>query len=194
MARALGFLILLLAFGQAQNVVRCDATEVAFDFSAPGPLTIQGGYPVANLAGYLHLFDVGPFLFLPTRVVGGTGSYRVECRIRTRGGGGGGTLCGAGPTYCFRFTGVTGTFPPPLDPNTRLYLMVQVASGPGVINHVPSPTPLGAIPDNRGLASIPRNTQAVLWLYFFLQMDPGGAFSLLPNSGTLTLTYRLSGN
>lgn len=192
MARALGFLILLFALGQAQNAVQCDATEVAFDLSAPGPLVVQGGYPVANLAGYLHLFDAGPSLFLPTRVVGGMGPYRVECRLRTGRRGGGGTLCGAGTTLCFRLTGVAGTFPPPLDPNTRLYLMVQVVSGPGVINHVPSPTPLGSIPDNRGLASIPRNTVAVLWLYLFLRMDPEDAFPLLPASGTLTLSYRLS--
>lgn len=193
LTRTLALVPFLFALGLAQ--VSCDASEVRFDFSAPGSLSFQAGYPVANLGGYLHLFDAGPLMFLPTQVLGGSQPYRLECTITTGGGGGGGALCGAGNTHCFRLTGISGSLPPPLDPNTRVYVMVQVVSGTGVINHVPSPTPLGAIPDNRGLASIPRNTTAVLWIYILLRMDPLDAF--LPDppvSGTLTFTYSLRNN
>ncbi|WP_243031006.1 hypothetical protein [Thermus altitudinis] len=192
MARTLA-LLLLVTWALAQ--VDCDATGVVFDLSEPGPLTVQNGYTVANLSGYLHLLDVGSsLLLLPTRVVGATVPYRVTCTVRTGGGGGGGVLCGAGTTLCFRLTGITGTLPAPLDPLSRLYLMVQPVSGSGVVSHAPSPTPLGNLPDNRGLASIPRNTTAVLALHFFLLLSPEDAFPSLPASGTLTLTYGLRRN
>lgn len=191
MARTLA-LLLLVTWALAQ--VDCDATEVVFDLSGPGPLTVQNGYTVANLSGYLHLLDVGPSLLLPTRVVGATVPYRVTCTVQTRRGGGGGVLCGAGTTHCFRLRGITGILPAPLDPLSRLYLMVQPVSGSGVVSHAPSPTPLGNLPDNMGLASIPRNTTAVLALYFFLLLSPEDAFPSLPASDTLTLTYRIRNN
>lgn len=190
MGRALAlFLFLLPALAQTLN---CDATEVRFDFSAPGPLTLLNGYPVASLAGYLHLLDAGSALrFLPTQAVGGTQPQRVVCTVTTPNrGGGGGTLCGAGTTRCLRLFGVAGTLPPPLAANTRLLVQVQVVSG-NATSHAPVPTPLGGLPDNRALASIGRNTTAVLWIWFYLEMDPDDAFPALPATGTLTLTYRL---
>ncbi|WP_038057163.1 hypothetical protein [Thermus amyloliquefaciens] len=191
MGRALAVLAFLLLPAFAQRL-QCDATDVRFDFSDPGPLTFVGSYPVANLAGYLHLFDVGnPLRFLPTGVVGGSQPHRVVCRVTTpRIGGGGGTQCGAGTTWCLRISSPTGSLPPPLVANTHLLVQVQVVSG-NATSHAPSPTRIGNLPDNWGLASIARNTTATLWIWFYLELDPNASFPTLPAGGTLTLTYRL---
>ncbi|WP_243028114.1 hypothetical protein [Thermus albus] len=190
MARALALALFPLLASLAFAQVSCDAQEVVFDFSSPGPLTVQGGYPVANLAGYLHIFDTGPSLFLPTRVVGGVG-YRVQCTVTTGKKGGKGTACGADQTYCFRIESLSQAPSFPLDPYTRLYAMVQTVSGAGVTVHVPSPTPLASIPDRMGLASVPRNTTAILDIYLFLYLSPEDTFATLPTSGWITVTYRL---
>jgi len=198
MGRALALLLLLLpAWGQTLN---CDATELTYDFSAPGPLTsvTVGGQPyyVANLASYLLLLEgTAPMRFLPTGVAGGTG-YRVACTVTTpnRGGGRGGTLCGVGTTRCLRVTSVTGSLP--VDWTGRLYVLVQVfqvVSG-NVTNHVPTPTLLSGVPDNRGLASIGRNTTATLRLYYWVELSPADPFPALPATGTLTLTYQIQGD
>ncbi|WP_105318558.1 hypothetical protein [Thermus tenuipuniceus] len=195
MGRALAPLLLIYlvyhlpALAQSLN---CDATDVRFDLAASGPLTWVGSYPVASLAGYLHLLEgTTPLLFLPTQVVGGGQPHRVTCTVSTpNAGGGGGTLCGAGTTRCLRILSIGGSLPPPLNPSTRLRVQVQVVSG-NATSHAPTPTPIGSLPDNRGLASIARNTTAVLWLWFYLEMDPGDAFSPLPTGGTLTLSYTL---
>ncbi|MDM7324214.1 MAG: hypothetical protein P3W93_004330 [Thermus sp.] len=191
MARALALSLFLVPWALAQ--VSCDAQEVVFDLSSPGPLVVQGGYPVANLAGYLYLFDAGPSLLLPTRVVGGVG-YRVQCTVTTGKKGGRGTACGAGQTYCFRVESVSQASSFPVDPYTRLYAMVQTVSGAGVRVHVPSPTPLASIPDRMGLASVPRNTTAILDIYLFLYLSPEDTFADLPLSGGVTVTYRLDGD
>lgn len=193
MGRALALLLFLLpALAQTLD---CDATEVRFDFSAPGSLTFLNGYPVASLAGYLHLLDLGsPLRFLPTQAVGGTQPQRVVCTVATpNGGGGGGTLCGAGTTRCLRLSSVSGTLPAPLSPTSRLLVQVQVVSG-NATSHAPVPTSLGSLPDSYALASIGRNTTAVLWIWFYLEMDPNDAFPALPATGTLTLAYRLQNN
>lgn len=199
MVRALALLLLLApAFAQ---IATCDAGEVRFDFSASGPLATysvgNASYPVANLAGYLAFLDSGTATrFLPTQVAGGTYAYRVTCTLFTPIlGGGGGTLCGTGTTRCFRISGVSGS--PPLDPNTRLYVMVQVAwqifGFPPTI-HAPTFTPLGSLPDNRGLASIPGGAFVTLYIWFLLELSPTDTFPSLPTSGTLTLTYALQSN
>ncbi len=193
MGRAL-VLLLLLSPALAQTA-SCEATEVAYDFSAPGPLEALtvGGAPhyVANLASYLLLLSgTSPLRFLPTRVAGGTGG-RVECALGTPDrGGGGGRLCGAGNTWCFRVEGVTGSLPVPGDWTGRLYVMVQVVSGRAA-SHAPSPTLLSALPDRRGLASVGRGTTALLWVHYFLELSPADAFPSLPARGTLHLTYSL---
>lgn len=192
MGRALAlFLFLLPALAQTLN---CDATEVRFDFSAPGPLTWVGSYPVASLAGYLHLLDGGSALsFLPTQVVGGTGQT-VSCQVRTRNKGKGGAVCGAGNTYCLRLSGVSGSLPLPLQASNRLLVQVQVVSGTLAVNHAPTPTPIGNLPDNGGLASVGPNSTVSLALWLYLRLDPGDAFPTLPTGGTLTLTYALEGD
>lgn len=196
MGRALAFLF-LLAPALAQTL-SCDATEVRFDFSAPGPLQAVnvGGQPyyVANLAGYLQLFSsTSPLRFLPTQALGGTG-WRVACQATTPNrGGGGGTLCGAGPTRCLRVQRVLGFLPVPGDWQARLYVLGQVVSG-SATSHVPTSTLLSAVPDGMGLFSVDRNTVATLWIYFFLELHPGDLFPSLPASGTLHLTYRLQNN
>lgn len=193
MVRALGLLV-FLALGLAQRV-DCDATDLRFDLSAPGPAVFYsvGGtsYPVAGLAAYLALLDAGGSArFLPTEAVGGSNLYRVTCRVTTPGGGGGGgTVFGVGTTRCLRIAGVSGTLP--LDPNGRLYVMVQPVSGTPFTNHAPTFTPLGSLPDNRGLASFPRNADALFWIWFLLEIRADDAFPILPASGTLNLTYRL---
>jgi hypothetical protein len=198
MGRALALLLFLpLAWGQTLN---CDATDLSYDFSAPGPLTsvTVGGQPyyVANLASYLLLLEgTAPLRFLPTAVTGGTG-YRVACTVTApnQGGGRGGTLCGVGTTRCLRVTGVAGSLP--VDWTRRLYVLVQVfqvVSG-NVTNHVPTPTLLSGVPDNRGLASIERNTTALLHLYYWVELSPADTFGTLPATGTLTLTYRIQGD
>lgn len=189
MARALALLLHFPALTFAQTV-NCDAGEVRFDFSASGAFTTYsvGGtpYPIANLAGYLAFLDSGTTTrFLPTQVVGGVYAYRVTCAITTPNrGGGGGTLCGVGNTWCFRISGVSGS--PPLDPNTRLYVMVQVAwqifGFPPTI-HAPTFTPLGSLPDNRGLASIPGGAFVTLYIWFLLELSPTDTFPSLPTSG-----------
>ncbi|RTI07378.1 hypothetical protein CSW26_05895, partial [Thermus scotoductus] len=80
MGRALALLLLLFyLFPRAlAQVASCDATDLLFDFSDPGPLqtlTVGGeSYYVANLASYLLLLSsTSPMRFLPTRVVGGSG-------------------------------------------------------------------------------------------------------------------------
>ncbi|WCM40268.1 hypothetical protein [Thermus antranikianii] len=195
MGRALA-LLLLLGFSRAwAQTASCDATDLLFDFSASGPLqtlTVGGqSYYVANLASYLLLLEgVSSMRFLPTQVVGGSGG-RVACTLTTPNrGGGGGALCGAGTTRCFRVSGVTGSLPVPGDWQGRLYVFVQVVSG-SATNHVPTPTLLSAVPDGRGLASVARNTTALLWVYYFLELSPTDAFPSLPAQGVLTLTYSL---
>ena len=195
MGRALALLLLLLpAWGQTLN---CDATELTYDFSAPGPLTsvTVGGQPyyVANLASYLLLLEgAAPMRFLPTGVAGGTG-FRATCTVTTpnRGGGRGGTLCGVGTTCCLRVTSVTGSLP--VDWTGRLYVMVLVVSG-NATSHAPTPTLLSAVPDNRGLASIGRNTIATLHLYYWVELSSADLFPALPATGTLTLTYQIQGD
>ena len=194
MGRALALLLLLLpAWGQTLN---CDATELTYDFSAPGPLTsvTVGGQPyyVANLASYLLLLDgSAPMRFLPTAVKGGTG-YRVACTVTTpAGGGGGGALCGAGTTRCLRVTNVTGSLP--VDWTRRVHVMVQVVSGRAT-SHAPTPTLLSAVPDGRGLASIARRTTALLHLYYWVELSPADPFPALPATGTLTLEYQIQGD
>ncbi|WP_038046891.1 hypothetical protein [Thermus caliditerrae] len=192
MGRALAlFLFLLPALAQTLN---CDATEVRFDFSAPGPLTFLNGYPVASLAGYLHLLDLGSALsFLPTQVVGETGQA-VSCQVRTRNKGKRGVVCGAGNTYCLRLSGVSGSLPLPLQAFDRLLVQVQVVSGTLAVNHAPTPTPIGNLPDNGGLASVGPNSTVSLILWLYLRLDPGDAFPTLLTGGTLTLTYALEGD
>jgi hypothetical protein len=109
MGRALSLLLLALllpkALGQS---VDCEATDLVYDFSAPGSLTwvnVAGqDYYVANQASYLLLLDgTGPMRFLPTAVAGAPGGvYRVACTVRTpnRDPIRGGTLCGAGRRFC----------------------------------------------------------------------------------------------
>jgi hypothetical protein len=194
MGRALALLLFLpLAWGQTLN---CDATGLTYDFSAPGPLQTLtvGGQPyyVANLASYLLLLEgTAPLRFLPTAVAGGTG-YRVACTVITpAGGGGGGTLCGAGTTRCLRVSGVSGSLP--VDWTGRLYVMAQVISG-NATSHAPVPTLLSAVPDNRGLASVARNTTALIHIYYWVEFSPNDTFATLPATGILTLTYRIQGN
>ncbi|WP_117236795.1 hypothetical protein [Thermus sediminis] len=194
MGRALAlFLFLPLAWGQTVN---CDAVDLRYDFSAPGPpltLTVGGQpYYVANLASYLLLLGGnGPMRFLPTEAVGGSG-HRLACTVTTpnrRGRRGG--VCGARDDWCLRVTGVSGSLP--VDWRARLYVLVQVASGRAT-SHVTSPTLLDAVPDGRGLASVDRNATATLHLYYWLELWPGDTFPALPAGGTLTLTYELERN
>lgn len=196
MGRALG-LLLFLPLALAQTV-SCDATEVVYDFSDPGPLQTLtvGGQPyyVANLASYLLLLSgPSPMRFLPTRVAGGTGG-RVACQVTTPNRGGGrGTLCGAGNTRCFRAATLSGSLPVPGDWTGRLYVLGQVASG-SATSHVSNPTLLSAVPDGRGLFSVGRNTTAVLWIYFFLELHPEDLFPSFPASGALYIAYSLDGD
>lgn len=195
MGRALALLLFLpLAWGQTLN---CDATGLTYDFSAPGPLqtlTVGGqSYYVANLASYLLLLDsTSPLRFLPTAVTGGTG-YRVACTAETpnRDAIRGGTLCGAGRKFCLRVTGVSGTLP--VDWTGRLYVMVQVVSG-NATSFAPTLTLLSAVPDNRGLVEIQRNSTALLHLYYWVELSPADTFPALPATGTLTLTYQIQGD
>ncbi len=192
MGRAL-VLLLLLSPALAQTA-SCEATEVAYDFSAPGPLEALtvGGAPhyVANLASYLLLLSgTSPCASSPP---GWRGDGRAGgVRPRHPGPGRGrGRLCGAGNTWCFRVEGVTGSLPVPGDWTGRLYVMVQVVSGRAA-SHAPSPTLLSALPDRRGLASVGRGTTALLWIHYFLELSPADAFPSLPARGTLHLTYSL---
>ncbi|WP_172958555.1 hypothetical protein, partial [Thermus scotoductus] len=106
-----------------------------------------------------------------------------------------GSLCGAGTTRCFRVSHVTGSLPVPGDWQGRLYVLVQVDFFLGsATSHVPTPTLLSAVPDGRGLASVGRNTLALLWIYYFLELSPTDAFPSLPAQGVLTLTYSLQNN
>jgi hypothetical protein len=198
MGRALSLFLLALllpkALGQSVN---CDATDLLYDFSAPGSLTwvnVAGqDYYVANLASYLLLLDgTGPMRFLPTAVTGGT-LYRVACTVRTpnRDAIRGGTLCGAGRNFCLRVTGVSGSLP--VDWTSRLYVLVQVVSG-NATSFAPTPTLLSAVPDNRGLADIGRNTTALLHIYYWVEVSPYDLFLTLPATGTLTLTYQVQGD
>ncbi|RTH26303.1 hypothetical protein [Thermus scotoductus] len=73
MGRALALLLLLFyLFPRAlAQVASCDATDLLFDFSDPGPLqtlTVGGeSYYVANLASYLLLLSsTSPMRFPPT--------------------------------------------------------------------------------------------------------------------------------
>lgn len=193
MGRALALLLFLLP-ALAQTLA-CDAAEVRFDFGTPAPAASLNGHPVASLATYLNLLDQGmPATFLPTQVVGANQPHRVTCAVQTSGGGGGGgTLCGAGAARCLRITLAGGTLPAPLDARTRLLVQVQVVAG-NVQNHAPAPTPLGSLPDNGGMVSVPGNTTATLWIWLYLLLDPGDAFTTLPTTSTLTLAYRLQNN
>jgi hypothetical protein len=198
MGRALSLLLLALllpeALGQSVN---CDATDLLYDFSAPGSLTqatVAGQpYYVANLASYLLLLDgTGPMRFLPTAVTGGTG-YRVACTVRTpnRYPIRGGMLCGVVGRFCLRVTGVSGSLP--VDWTTRLYVMVQVVSG-NATSSAPTPTLLSAIPYNRRLADMRRNTTATLHIYYWVEVSPYDFFPTLPATGALTLTYEVQGD
>jgi len=200
MGRALSLFLLAFllpkALGQSVN---CDATDLLYDFSAPGSLTqvtVAGqNYYVANLASYLLLLDgTGPMRFLPTVVTGAPGGvYRVACTVQTpnRDPIRGGTLCGAGRKFCLRVTGVSGSLP--VDWTSRLYVMVQVVSG-NATSFAPTPTLLSAVPDNRGLADIGKNTTAVLHIYYWVEVSPYDLFPTLPATGTLTLTYQVQGD
>lgn len=190
MGRAL--VLLLLFLPALAQTVNCDATSLVFNFSASGSITTVMGYPVANLNAYLDFLDAGGTRrFMPTQAIGGSQPYRITCQITTpNGGGGGGALCGAGTTRCFRISGISGSLPTPLNPNTRLLVMVQPVSG-SFTNHVPTFTPLGSIPDTRGLVSVPRNANVVFWIWFLLEMAVDDLFPTLPATGTLNLTYAL---
>jgi hypothetical protein len=203
MGRALSLLLLALllpkALGQSVN---CDATDLVYDFSAPGPLTqatVAGQpYYAANLASYLLLLGgAAPMRFLPTAVTGAPGGvYRMACTVRTpnRDPTRGGTLCGAGRRFCLRVTGVSGSLP--VDWTSRLYVLVQVVqvvSG-NATSRVRTPTLLSAVPDNRGLADVQRNTTATLHIYYWVELAPGDLFPTLPATGTLTLTYEVQGD
>jgi hypothetical protein len=200
MGRALSLFLLALllpkALGQSVN---CDATDLLYDFSAPGSLTqatVAGQpYYVANLASYLLLLDgTGPMRFLPTAVTRAPGGvYRVVCRVQTpnRDPIRGGTLCGAGRKFCLRVTGVSGSLP--VDWTSRLYVVVQVVSG-NATSFAPTPTLLSAVPDNRGLADIGRNTTATLHIYYWVEVSPHDLFPTLPATGALTLTYEVQGD
>jgi hypothetical protein len=198
MGRALSLFLLAFllpkALGQSVN---CDATDLSYDFSAPGPLTsvTVGGQPyyVANQASYLLLLDgTGPMRFLPTAVTGGT-LYRMACTVRTpnRDAIRGGALCGAGRKFCLRVTDVSGSLP--VDWTSRLYVLVQVVSG-NATSFAPTPTLLSAVPDNRGLADIGRNTTALLHIYYWVEVSPYDLFPTLPATGALTLTYQVQGD
>jgi hypothetical protein len=176
--------------------VDCDATDLLYDFSAPGSLTqatVAGQpYYVANQASYLLLLEgTAPMRFLPTAVTGGT-LYRVACTVRTPTWDViGGVLCGAGRRFCLRVTGVSGSLP--VDWTSRLYVMVQVVSG-NATSFAPTPTLLSAVPDNRGLADVQRNTTATLHIYYWVELAPGDLFPTLPATGALTLTYQVQGD
>lgn len=194
MGRALSPLLLAFLLPKALGQrVNCDATDLVYDFSAPGSLaqvTVAGRpYYVANLASYLRpLGGAAPMRFLPTAVTGGT-LYRVACAVRTpRRAFRGGTLCGAGTKFCLRVTGVSGSLP--VDWTSRLYVMVQVISG-NATSFAPTPTLLSAVPDNRGLADIGRNTTAALHIYYWVEVRPYDFLPTLPATGTLTLTYQV---
>lgn len=192
MGRALA-LLPFLALALAQTLT-CWATDVGFDLGAPGPLVQEtvGGtpYPVAGLQAYLDLLSGStPARFLPTTVSGSPGRY-VECRVTVLHPGGGGVLCGAGATWCVRVANVTGSLP--VDWRSRLYVLVQVVSGCGGCRvHAPTPTPLGALPDNRGLLSVPWNTTGAFRVYFWVELHPEDAFPVLPATGSLLLTYQI---
>jgi hypothetical protein len=200
MGRALSLLLLTFLLPEALGQsVDCEATDLSYDFSAPGPLTsvTVGGQPyyVANLASYLLLLGgTTPMRFLPTVVTGAPGGvYRVACTVRTpnRDPVRGGTLCGAGRRFCLRVTGVSGSLP--VDWTSRLYVMVQVVSG-NATSFAPTPTLLSAVPDNRGLADVQRNTTALLHIYYWVEVSPHDLFPTLPATGALTLTYQLQGD
>ena len=200
MGRALSLFLLAFllpkALGQSVN---CDATDLLYDFSAPGSLTqvtVAGqNYYVANLASYLLLLDgTGPMRFLPTVVTGAPGGvYRVACTVQTpnRDPIRGGTLCGAGRKFCLRVTGVSGSLP--VDWTSRLYVLVQVVSGDAT-SRVTTPTLLSNVSDNRGLADVQRNTTATLHIYYWVELAPGDPFPTLPATGALTLTYEVQGD
>jgi hypothetical protein len=203
MGRALSLFLLAFflpkALGQS---VDCEATDLVYDFSAPGSLTqvtVAGQpYYVANQASYLLLLDgTGPMRFLPTAVTGAPGGvYRVACTVRTpnRDATRGGTLCGAGKKFCLRVTGVSGSLP--VDWASRLYVMVQVVqvvSG-NAASRVTTPTLLSNVSDNRGLADVQRNTTAVLHIYYWVEVSPYDLFPTLPATGALTLTYEVQGD
>jgi hypothetical protein len=200
MGRALSLFLLAFllpkALGQSVN---CDATDLLYDFSAPGSLTqvtVAGQpYYVANLASYLLLLGgTAPMRFLPTAVTGAPGGvYRMACTVQTpnRDAIRGGALCGAGRKFCLRVTGVSGSLP--VDWTSRLYVMVQVISG-NATSFAPTPTLLSAVPDNRGLADIGKNTTAVLHIYYWVEVSPYDLFPTLPATGALTLTYQVQGD
>jgi hypothetical protein len=200
MGRALSLFLLAFllpkALGQSVN---CDATDLLYDFSAPGSLTqvtVAGQpYYVANLASYLLLLGgTAPMRFLPTAVTGAPGGvYRMACTVQTpnRDAIRGGALCGAGRKFCLRVTGVSGSLP--VDWTSRLYVMVQVISG-NATSFAPTPTLLSAVPDNRGLADIGKNTTAILHIYYWIEVNPYDLFPTLPAIGALTLTHQVQGD
>ena len=200
MGRALSLLLLALLLPEALGQsVDCDATDLVYDFSAPGSLTqvTAAGQPyyVANQASYLLLLDgAAPMRFLPTAVTGAPGGvYRMTCTVRTpnRNPIRRGTLCGADRNFCLRVTGVSGSLP--VDWTSRLYVMVQVVSGKAT-SRVATPTLLSAVSDNRGLADVERNTTALLHIYYWVEVSPYDLFPTLPATGALTLTYEVQGD
>jgi hypothetical protein len=71
--------------------------------------------------------------------------------------------------------------------------------GPGGLSgnatsFAPTPTLLSAVPDNRGLADIGRNTTALLHIYYWVEVSPYDLFPTLPATGALTLTYQVQGD
>jgi len=200
MGRALSLFLLALLLPEALGQsVDCDATDLVYDFSAPGSLTqvtVAGQpYYVANQASYLLLLGgTGPMRFLPTVVTGVPGGvYWMPCTVRTpnRDPIRGGTLCGAGRRFCLRVTDVSGSLP--VDWTSRLYVLVQVVSGKAT-SRVANPTLLSAVSDNRGLADVERNTTATLHIYYWVELAPGDLFPTLPATGALTLTYQVQGD
>jgi hypothetical protein len=103
MGRALSLFLLALllpkALGQSVN---CDATDLVYDFSAPGSLTqvtVAGQpYYVANLASYLLLLGRhGPHALPPHGGDGGTGTgWPARCRPQTGTRSGEGRFAGRG--------------------------------------------------------------------------------------------------
>lgn len=205
MRRALFLLLVFAPLGQSNlafgplawaQSLECNAQEVHFNFSATvsGSLTAPDGvsYPRAGLPGYLSFLEALPpaQLFLPTQVVGTPDAF-VTCTVTTpKGGGGGGVVCGARTTRCLRLR-VSGNLSPPLA-NSRVYVLGWVVSGDAT-SHVPTPTPLGSIPDNGGLFSIGRNTTATVQIWIFLEFAASDSY-LGPYSGSLLFTYVLQKN
>lgn len=181
MGRALGILLLFASLSALGQNLQCDASEVRFDLSAPGPLSAQtvGGqsYYRAGLQAYLQLLGgTQPLRLLPTVVVGASGPY-VTCQAST--------------LFLSRYLylqGYAGSLPPPLGPG-RVYVLAEVLGDGSSL--VPSFTPIAS---NLRLAQVYGLLgQATVRLWFVLEVSPTDAFAAYPATGSLTLTYSLPG-